>query len=55
MFVFRNESVRLGVKGSFDKESFGIVSFASVGGKYCRIEFFVFFFIGFIVIIIICS
>ena len=49
-----DESGRLGVKDSFDEDSFGIVSFALVEGKYCRIEFVVFvFWIEFVIIIII--
>ena len=37
MFVVRNESGRLKVTEGFDEDSFGIVAFALVEGKYCRI------------------
>ena len=54
VFVFMDESGRLGVKDSFDEDSFRLVSFALVEGKYCRIEFVVFvFWIEFVIIIII--
>ena len=41
-FVVKNESGRLKVMESFDEERFGIVTFALVAGKYCRIEVVVF-------------
>ena len=41
VFVFKNESGRLGFRGVVDKDSFVIVSFALIEGKYCRIDFVV--------------
>ena len=42
VFVVKNESSRLKVMEGFDEEWFGIVTFALVERKYCRIEFVVF-------------
>ena len=42
VFVVKNHSGRLKVTEGFDEEWFGIVTFALVAGKYCRIEFVVF-------------
>ena len=41
VFVFKNESGWLGFRGVVDKDSFVIVSFALIEGKYCRIDFVV--------------
>ena len=45
VFVFRNESSRLGVRGFVDEDSFGIVSFALLEGKCCRIVCVLFLFL----------
>ena len=48
-------SGRLGVRGVIDEDSFGIVSFALLEGKYYRIIVcLVSFFNGCVVVIIIC-
>ena len=39
VFVFRNDSGQLGFRGVIDEDSFGIVSFALIEGKFCRIDF----------------
>ena len=42
---FRNYSGQLSFRGVIDEDSFGIVSFALIEGKYCRIDFAVFIFL----------
>ena len=44
VFVVKNMSSRLKVTEGFDENLFGIVTFALVEGKHCRIEFLVFLF-----------
>ena len=51
VFVFRNESSRLRFKVGFNEDSFGIFSFELVEGKYCRIDFVIFLFDLFLLLI----